>query len=169
MLKRDEMTKEYVDGLLKEATTRIEFGGTLMGMVDDPEKGRMAIGRRDIFANDPKSFVVLGLLGPEVVSVASRKKMDGHMAEESLKNIEKDGLLDRVAAIVADSFVTFAFFSEGLIVGNSLGPVVDGYAEGKVLFNEKEYKLLAVDGNGVFGTMYNATAVDSNLNRIGIK
>lgn len=166
MLAREEMSKDYVDGLLNDALCKIEFGDTVMGVIDDPEKGLVFIGRRDIEVDDSRFYYVLGVLGPLTASEALERKLGGHLVERSLDNIVIAGKLGKVAAIVADSYVTFSLFYQGLIIGNCLGPVIDGFADGIVLLKDDAYRLLAYAGNGVLGIPNNAAFVDTNLSPI---
>lgn len=163
---RVNISKEEADKLLAGANPRLEFGGTVMGIVKLRGEN-VAFGRRYFKGMEPYYFRSMGLLGPKSIDIPDREKYAKHHLEELVERLEKSGLMDRFDAFMADSYVTFEFFRCSLIVDNNLGSIDEGFAKGKILLNEKQYKLLAMDGSGVPGCSFGYIAVDVNRRKLG--
>lgn len=161
MSRKISLSIEAADKMLVEADPRLEFGPTIMGIITLGGE-RVAFGRRYFKGMDPGYFQRFGLLGPDVIDIPEEELFATHHLAEVLRKTTEYGLMAKFDAVVTDSYATYTAFKEGLIENNYLGPMVDGVCEGRILISGKYYKLLVVDGNGVFSTRQNAIFVDVN-------
>ena len=152
---------EEADKLLAKAEPRLEFVNTVMGIINLDSK-TVAFGRRYFKGMQADYFQKVGLLGPDSLVIPEGEKFATPHLASILEKTTRYGLMNKFEAVVTDSYATFRIFTEGLIRDNYLSPMVDGVFEGKVLITGKYYKLLVVDGNGVFGHGFNTIFVDAN-------
>lgn len=149
------------DKMLVEADPKLVFGSTVMGIITLGGE-RVAFGRRYFKGMEPRYFQNVGLLGPDSIDISNEELFATHHLAEVLRKTTEYGLMAKFDAVVTDSYATYTAFKEGLIENNYLGPMVDGVCEGRILISGKYYKLLVVDGNGVFSSRHNAIFVDVN-------
>lgn len=155
------LSVEDADKMLVEANPRLEFGSTVMGIITLGGE-RVAFGRRYFKGMEPRYFQNVGLLGPDSIDISNEELFATHHLTDVLNKTIRYDLMGRFDAVVTDSYGTFMVFKEGLIKDSYLSPMVDGVFQSRILISEKFYKLLVVDGNGVFGHGFNTIFVDAN-------
>lgn len=164
-----DITREYVELKLQNAIHSLRFGDTWMGVFDDEKGNRWAIGRRWPLLVEPQIYKFLGILGPLSIDFAQHRRPYSNLAVKIVDEIARQGKLDDIFAVVADSYMAFSFFAEGVVVDNKLFPIEDGWHQGLISIKGRQYTLLVKDGVGVLGLKENCAVVNKDLEPMGFE
>ncbi|MFZ2189281.1 MAG: hypothetical protein WAV48_00675 [Candidatus Magasanikiibacteriota bacterium] len=154
-------SKEEIDELLRDANPKLEFGDTVMGVINSFNNKKITLGRRYFEGMSLEYFKDYGIFGPNQIFSNEVPFVTLNLDGKASK-LKSDGLFHKVDAVLAVSVGIYKFLREDLIVDNKLTRISDGVWEGKIKVNRDVYKLLALNGDTIPGHQFTFFFVDKN-------